>query len=256
MTTPLCWRAPRRWRPARWRRSQAAGRAGAAEHDWSGPRRGGGAAGRRAGLGGGAQLRHRHRCGRRAGRRTRDRAGRPRGARERPAAGRAHPRRPPRLAGAPGGRSRGPGGARERLPAVRRPAHGLRGLGRRPVPPRDGPGRRAGRVLRRHPAGRAAGAGGAALPDRDGQHAAPAGAAGRGRFPARVPLRGRLAGAPDDAEGAVPGGRAQRHPPPTRCSSATPSGPPTSPPATTWPATRCPATASPTCPSTASAWRS
>ena len=88
------------------------GAAGAAEHDGSGPRRGGGAAGRRAGLGGGAQLRHRHRCGRRAGRRTCDRAGRPRGARERPAAGRAHPRRPPRLAGAPGGRSRGHGGSR------------------------------------------------------------------------------------------------------------------------------------------------
>ena len=101
-------------------------------------------------------------------------------------------------------------GAGERLPAVRRPAHGLRGLGHRPVPPRDGPGRRAGRVLRRHPAERTAGAGGAALPVRDGQHAAPAGAAGRGRLPARVPLRGRLAGAPDDAEGAVPGGRAQR----------------------------------------------
>ena len=48
-------------------------------------------------------------AGRRAGRRTCDRAGRPRGARERPAAGRAHPRGPPRLAGAPGGRSRGPG---------------------------------------------------------------------------------------------------------------------------------------------------
>ena len=74
------------------------GRAGAAEHDGSGPRRGGGAAGRRAGLGGGAQLRHRQRCRRRAGRRTCDRAGRPRGARERPAAGRAHPRGPPRLA--------------------------------------------------------------------------------------------------------------------------------------------------------------
>ena len=164
----------------------------------------------RAGLGGGAQLRHRQRCGRRAGRRTCDRAGRPRGARERPAAGRAHPRGPPRLAGAPGGRSRGHGAARERLPAVRRPANGLRGLGRRPLPPRDGPGRRAGRVLRRHPAGRAAGAGGAAVPDRDGQHAAPAGAPGRGCLPARVPLRGRLAGAANDAEGAVPGGRAQR----------------------------------------------
>ena len=232
------------------------GAAGAGEHDRSGPRRGGGAAGRRAGLGGGAQLRHRHRCGRRAGRRTCDRAGRPRGARERPAAGRAHPRRPPRLAGAPGSRSRGPGRAGERLPAVRRPAHGLRGLGRRPVPPRDGPGRRAGRVLRRHPAGRAAGAGGAALPDRDGQHAAPAGAAGRGCRPARVPLRGRLAGAPHDAEGAVPGGRAQRirHLPdavrPRRAAHPLLHQP------RPGPLRGARATASPTCPSTASAWRS
>ena len=44
------------------------------------------------------------------------------------------------------GRSRGAGGARERAPALRRPADGVRRLGRRPVPPRDGPGLPAGRV--------------------------------------------------------------------------------------------------------------
>ena len=134
------------------------GPSGAGEHAWSGPGRGGGAAGRRAGLGGGAQLRRRHRCGHRAGRRTCDRAGRRRGARERPAAGRAHPRRPPRLAGAPGGRSRGPG--RRRATSSSCTTTGPTAYEAWDIDPfhlETVPGRRAGRVLRRHPAERRCG---------------------------------------------------------------------------------------------------
>ena len=179
-------------------------------------------------------------------------------ARERPAARRARPRRPAPLAGPAEHRSRGAGRRRATScsstttgrPATT-PGTSTRSTWRRSrdAPPADvvrgdvsAAGLRA-EVAFEHG-------------DRPGQHDAPGGAAGRRLAPAGVPLRGRLARVAHDAEGAVPGRRPRRPTRPTRCSSGTPSGRRTTRPATTWPATRCPATASPTCPSTASAWRS
>ena len=86
----------------------------------------------------------------------------------------------------------------------------LRGVGPRPVPPRD---------ARRLPAGAsraevvladsAAGRGRVRAPDRRAQPHAPDRAARRRGAAARVPLRDRLAGGPAGAEGALPGRRAR-----------------------------------------------
>ena len=86
---------------------------------------------------------------------------------------------------------------------------GVRRLGRRPVPPGDGrrlPGRD---VVRGDVVRAAARRGRVRAAGRAGQHDAPGRAARRRRAAARVPLRGRLARVAHDAEGALPGGRAQ-----------------------------------------------
>ena len=208
-------RGGRRGRRRARRRARRAGgprRAGRAQHARHGAARGGrdggGARGRR-----GARVRirrarrARRQRGRRGGAGRRLPPGQPR------ARGRARRRRRAALAGAPGDRPRGAARPGQRARALRGPADGLRRVGPRPVPPRDGgglPARDGVHGRRRRPAARRAALRARA---RRGGHDGPARAARRGRPPARVPLRDRLARRAPGAEGPVPARRpcAARH---------------------------------------------